>query len=592
MWAAIDQRRPPCGLPEGRTRPVPGVSDLVAAFRREGYAAVNDVAASSLIPDTLRRSFLRHVGVKAFLVIPVYVRGDLWGFLAVEYLAPRVFSGKEVHLLQTAATQVSQIVLLSQQMRLHEIDHRIAEEVRLPKEEQSGSGSPKTPLLGYILECAIELTGCQGGHIRTVDRFTGTCVMEVAAPYLSARKPPWRLWVLFGEPVAGEIAKTGEVRVVNDVSQDPFTRENLKRIPASRPDVRKFLSKEESYACIPLIADGEVLGTLSLSGAEKGHFTAGRMGLLMDFARRAALALRAERYLERMLDMNRLIDPILKDERLEDLWPRIPEVAVRLFQAEDAAVSSYDKHTNLLRRERRFSRVAAKAGEGDEGREASPSDKKGCGFVRWVARTRRIVRLEGKELARHLKRSRCGPKLGKHLPSGEIRSVMVGPLLRPDGELMGVLKAENRRWRLGNRGFTEFDEALMELVCAKFAIAIQHLRALAEKERFISTQTHDLRTPLQAVRGVVENLASKDYSLPTHEGKVRMACRYASHLEALVRNALDVARGGCNCQDKRIWRSRVHPRATATDRREGNLTACFTSTCAKDKRPYALGHEK
>jgi GAF domain-containing protein len=524
-----------------------GVADLMKALRSSGFVAINDVQDSRLISERLQKAFLSKVGIRAVLAVPINLRGESWGVLVVGFVAPHEFSGKDVYLLQAAASQISLIILLMQQRQLRDIDRKVAEEIRLPRAVGPGPDSPWTSLLKNILQHAIDLTSSRGGHIRTVDRFTGDCVMEVAigAPFMVPGRPPWRPRVVFGASVSGMVAMQGKP-VVGQETPKLNALANIGCVPPDRPDILDWLCSEGDYACVPLVAEGEVLGMFSLSSVEPRHFTPGRMILLTDFAQHAAQALRAERFLERMLDLSKEIDPILDCKTLEELWPKIPEAAVRLFQAEDAVVSSYNNYTKLLRREKRYRGEAAVAIKGYKDQTAPPSDEPHSGFMRWSAKTGELVRLEGEAMLTDPRRSNAGPAMGRFLPSHEIRSVMVMPLRMPDEEMLGVLKVENRRWRLGNRGFTEFDEALMQQVCTKFAIAIKGVQLQEQRTGAFLSQTHDFKLPLQAIRGTLSNFTNEVFKLSNanHTRRLDYAYRYTKLLEAFVVNTLELGDQG------------------------------------------------
>ena len=57
---------------------------------------------------------------------------------------------------------------------------------------------------------------------------------------------------------------------------------------------------------------------------------------------------------------------------------------------------------------------------------------------------------------------------------------MLARLDTPDGKQKGLLRVINRKGRLGELGFTDFDEALMRLLSTKLAIAIERLQLVEQ----------------------------------------------------------------------------------------------------------------
>ncbi|KKM23060.1 hypothetical protein LCGC14_1619020, partial [marine sediment metagenome] len=541
VWSQIDVLSGAPAEPE-LIGPIAGIADMARRLDQQKYIAVPKVADASEIPRGLRE-YLAKRRVRSLLAVPVHLGAELWGILGVGYHCPRGFTGREIGILQAAAAQISLLIVLSQQMELRSIDEEISREIGMLRDRQVDAAGVSGLLL-KILEQAVKLTGCDAGHIRTVDWFTGDVVLRVASdPLLGQDKPPVRERIALGEPVSGIVAQTWEAHICNDREADVYAPLLLKTIPRDRKDVFAFLNEGKSYACFPLIAGEELLGTFSIQANHKGAFSRMRQRALKDFSRRAALALYAARCLERMGEMGRLVERILRVDRLADLWPQIPEVAVRLFCAEDAAVSSYDHYTNCLRREERFNPEPMRRGVDDIGHEAPPSDEPGCGLTLYVGKVGGILRLTGEEARRHPHVHQGGRKLHRLLPSGNFKSIMLSRLDTPDSRCVGVLKVENRKGRPESLGFTGFDEALMAWVSSKLAIAIERLQLLEAKNRAIVSRTHDLKTPLHAVRSALKNLRDGTFLLPRDCEKVDLALGSAKLLDAFILNTLDIAEG-------------------------------------------------
>ena len=545
--------------------PISGVGQIVKRLRESGYLAMSDVKNSPLFPHDIRRFFGKH-DIRSLLAVPVVLDGEPWGVLGVAYERRRDFGGGDVDLLRTAAMQISLLVLLWQQMELRAIDKRIAAGVDGGRDNNETQKSGENGLLATILDQAIRLASCQDGHFRTIDWFNDLAVLEVARKAASVTKqlPEAKAELPLGTPVSGKVALSGEVYVVNDRKRDSYSEYSR--------DQGSSVESYQSYVCAPLIAADEILGTFSLLSDRKHHFTERRLRLLSDFASRAAMTLLAQQHLQRMTQMADLIDEILRVDRLEDLWPKIPEVAVRLFLCEDAAVSEYDHVTGLLCRKARHNQRLAQAPTGDVGHKAHPSESEGCGFTLLVAKTGQALRLAGDAVKSHPNRHDGNLQHETLLPSKELHSVMVRRLDTPDGRTVGVLKVENRKGRLDRRGFTEFDETLMSLVASKFAIAIDRLRLAEERSRTIARQAHDLKIPVQSMRGILGNFRTKRFTLPEHADAIEIGYQRSRLLEARITSMVDVVRGAITWED-------VSPEDVATKELVTEVIDMFRSTC-------------
>jgi len=94
-----------------------------------------------------------------------------------------------------------------------------------------------------------------------------------------------------GEGVSGLVVRAVKERCVTDLSAD---LELLSAVEAGEgPPRSALLEKASSAACFPLIAQGNILGTLNMYWAQQHTFTEAEKGLMRGFAFRVALAVRA-----------------------------------------------------------------------------------------------------------------------------------------------------------------------------------------------------------------------------------------------------------------------------------------------------------
>jgi signal transduction histidine kinase len=113
--------------------------------------------------------------------------------------------------------------------------------------------------------CALALFDAAAGELVTVAALT------TGSELRRSRFRP-------GEGIAGEVARTGQPLLIDDVEGDP----RFKRL--GRDALRSLI-------CAPLVDSGAVLGTMTASSARRAAFNAGQLELLTVFADQAALAI-------------------------------------------------------------------------------------------------------------------------------------------------------------------------------------------------------------------------------------------------------------------------------------------------------------
>lgn len=521
-------------------------------LENDSYLAVGDIAALTPGNSEPLMSALQQGSVRAFLAVPIHYGSEAWGAVVVEYAERNCsFGAGDIDLLRDAASQLSLLILMSQRLDLRQVSEDMVRGI-----ETGDEGIER--LLRTVLEHAQPLATCVGGHIREIDWAKEQATIKANTdPYLVKGKTDYRRSVRLGERMAGAVALTGTPHVVQDVNEEEFAKDVRNSVPPDRDDLKEYLTREKSYVCMPIVVEDEILGTFSLSAEQTNHFTEFRLNVLQDLIRSAGLAIRTAQQIERLQKMVEEANVVLKAETLVELWSKLPEVAACVFMAEDAMVSSYDANEDVLRREAVHDRRRIEAGE-PIGQATNASSAPGSGLMRYVAKTGHLLVLEGDELRGHRHLSRIGKDVRKVLGLVELGSVMVARLDTPEGKPVGVIKVENRKGRLNEKGFTPFDVVLMKLLATKFAIAIERLQLYENKHWAIISQTHDLKTPMQAVRSVVYNLAEGIYQLPQHMSRIRSALRFAKILDVYVINMLDLALNRLGPNDARIVRVDTH----------------------------------
>ncbi|MBI4349156.1 MAG: response regulator [Elusimicrobia bacterium] len=221
---------------------------------------------------------------------------------------------------------------------------------------------------------------------------------------------------------------------------------------------------------------------------------------------------------------------VYKNIKLDDLLPDLMVLARKVLAADDVSVMLLDEKKDLT--------VAASTGL-DPREWGSVKTQLGTGVAGRVAQWRTGVTINGP--------LQSDPRFAD-LPSRQgVRFSLVYPILLKD-DLLGILSANRKP---GRRHFLPQDLRHAAIFCSMIAQAIENaklydrLYALDQaKDEFISTVSHDLRGPLDAITMITDTLARGDYGEMREEQRrlVALIKDSARHLAAFVANILDAAK--------------------------------------------------
>src|SRR5919204_328661 len=271
---------------------------LLGSARGRGLLAVPYVASDPRLSGV--QDVLKEIGIEAAVAVPLRVRDDLIGLLAVYPDAGRELTENEESLLLALAAQLAVAV---QNARLHEETKRLSTERTRALEaeleasrrlrvlyEISRSFSDTLSLdqtLDAITRTIVELLDVDAASLRMPDE-RGTALVPVAMNVRDERMTDAMRTILSLPqpltPVRPPVLSGGQALVL-----DPRTAVALG--PAHAPLV-PFLEKGSSAAIIPLATHAEILGTLTLVSLDPDRPLAGeRLEAAASVAGQAALAL-------------------------------------------------------------------------------------------------------------------------------------------------------------------------------------------------------------------------------------------------------------------------------------------------------------
>jgi GAF domain-containing protein len=216
-------------------------------------------------------------GARSNLVIPLIVGQEVLGALDVESARPAAFRAEDEKLLTVLGAQAALAIVASRaterlQLRLRELEalFQISRLVSSGRELDWVLQEMLEIIQGFspVGKCAILLLEEESGQLR----------VAAASGYLDGVVG---MSILPGEGVTGRCAASGEIVVINDLSDEPTY------VPG--------ICEARSEVAVPLVADGHLVGVLNAESVEPAAFSEGAIRLLEIVGQQAATVNQATR---------------------------------------------------------------------------------------------------------------------------------------------------------------------------------------------------------------------------------------------------------------------------------------------------------
>jgi GAF domain-containing protein len=250
--------------------PLSAIPSGEAILRGETFRII-DIEADDPLPPLAIREMARLRGYRSALFVPLMREGKAIGTIAVTRVQPGAFADHYVQLLQTFADQA---VIAIGNVRLFEEVQARTRELSESLEQQtatsevlgviSRSAGDLEPVFQSMLENATRICGAQFGlmNLREGDNFRTVAFHNVPTPDLSAT-------ALYAEG-------------------DPPTRHLVD------------LAGARTILVVPMLKDGELVGTIGIYRHEVSPFNDKQIALLSSFASQAVIAIENTRLLKEL----------------------------------------------------------------------------------------------------------------------------------------------------------------------------------------------------------------------------------------------------------------------------------------------------
>jgi signal transduction histidine kinase len=290
------------------TRPGPktGLGRLLV---ERGPIHIHDVRADAAYEegDPVRRATVELLGARTFLAIPLLREGVVVGAVVIYRAEVRPFDDKQITLVRTFADQaviaIENVRLFTElQARTAELTQSVNQLTALGEISQAVSSTLDVEtVLQTIVSRASQLAGADGCAIYEYDDVTEAFHIRAThnldpALVETLRGTPLRK----GEGTMGRAAETREPTQVADIAA-PGAYQSHIRETLLGAGYRALLS-------VPLLREGEVIGSLSLNRHAPGEFPPEVIDVLKTFATQSALAIQNARLFREIADKSRQLE--------------------------------------------------------------------------------------------------------------------------------------------------------------------------------------------------------------------------------------------------------------------------------------------
>jgi two-component system, NtrC family, sensor kinase len=244
----------------------------------------------------------RQSGARTHLATPLMRRGAVIGAILIRRLEVRLFTAKQISLLQTFADQaviaIENVRLFKElEARNTELTDALAQQTATAEILQVISNSPTNtqPVFDAIVNSAKRLLSGHGAmlslvvgdmlHLAALTARDAAVRLDYPRSILSHDGPPSR--------AVRDCAPAFVIDIQTDPTMGPQTREQARQ--------RGF----RSALSVPMLREGEAIGAISVSRAEPGPFSNEEIALLRTFADQAVIAIENVRLFKELEMVNR-----------------------------------------------------------------------------------------------------------------------------------------------------------------------------------------------------------------------------------------------------------------------------------------------
>jgi len=460
--------------------------DRVVRIKRLVHIADITKEEAYLRGDPTFTSAAKLGGYRTLLSVPMLQNGQLYGTIAMQRQEVRPFTDKQIALVQNFAAQA--VIAIENTRLLNELRESLEQQTATAQVLSVISSSPGDlkPVFQTMLENAVHICDAKFGNLwlREGDLFRVVAVHGAPAAYSEML---FRAAIRPGPDTGlGMLLKTKRFVQIDDITKG---KAYLERDPLRVATVE--LGGGRTLAEVPLLKDGELIGSINIYHQEVKPFTEKQIGLLTNFAAQAVIAIENTRLLnelrQRTTDLSESLEQQTATSEVLRVISSSPRELQPVFQAmlTNATRICEANFAGIFKIEDGNPKLLAEIGLPTEFAAFLQRDRPRAGPhhpQNRVAATRQTLHIiDYREDQAYLERD---PMAVGGVEIGGIRTLLTVPMLKDD-ELIGVIGIYRREVR----PFTDKQIALVQNFAAQVVIAIENTRLLNELRQSLEQQT-------------------------------------------------------------------------------------------------------
>ncbi len=439
--------------------------NLANGLRSDEVLMISDIEADVEIDDYVR-GVLQSIGARGLVIIPLTIRGQWRGSIAIEFPEPRRFAAKDRRIFTALIDQAS--VAIDNSLLLRQTETALEEASRLYAASRAlaTSSGPHDILRALVDHLLYEDVNQVFIVLLTTPGWDVPDASAVVVASWSADEAGLDLEGITFDPTqfpAWSILASPELLVIGDVEADEGL-DDLERVGLQSLEAR-------SVSILPLRAANRTIGAIWIGSGQPSSYNERDLRIYQSFSEQVSISLEASRLYEQLerraaqlqtsAQVSQFASSILD---LNELLPRLVDLIKSAFHYDHVQVF-------LMDREDRFAELWASTGEAGQQLLAIRHrlEKGSVSVIGAVTAENRPV------VAADTGMADVVHKPNPYLP--HTRSEMALPLV-VKGKVVGALDVQSNR----PNAFTDEDVTVLTTLAAQISVAIDNARLFEQAE--------------------------------------------------------------------------------------------------------------